>query len=82
MRLLVKETILGVKTETLREVDEMKCKCFICVLWYGNVAKSDKLKLKTIEGRDYLVCRKHYNVTTINRRVYEKGRVHDQTVSR
>ncbi len=81
MKIRVREDMLGIKTVTLKEADQMKCKCSICVLWYGNAPKSEKLKLKTIEGRDWLVCSKHQKVTTLNRRDYEKRHYSDKTMS-
>lgn len=72
MEIKVRENLLRHKTVRYEEVDKMKCKCSICVLWFGNAVKSEKLKLKTIEGRDFLVCSRHQNVDTTNRREYEK----------
>lgn len=74
MKIRVREDMLGLKTVSYREVDDMKCKCTICVLWFGNAVKTEKLKIRTINGVDYLVCKKHQDVTTTDRRAYEKGR--------
>jgi hypothetical protein len=81
MKILVREKVFGINTVDIQEVDDMKCKCSICVLWFGNAPKSEKLKLKTIEGRDFLVCGKHREVNTLNRREYEKGRYSAKPVS-
>lgn len=77
----VRENILGFKTVTLKEADDMKCRCTICLMWHGAAVKTEKLKLKIIDGVSYLVCKRHENVDTINRRDYEKRHYSPKAVS-
>lgn len=72
MQIKVRENIFGIKTVTIKEVDQMKCRCTICLMWYGAAVKTEKLKLKVVDNVNVLVCRKHESVDTLNRREYEK----------
>lgn len=51
----------------------MKLKCNLCVKRYGDAKNTEKLYLRTIKGRDYLVCEfcKDSEVTNKTWRYYE-----------
>lgn len=83
MKIRVRETVLGIKTVTIKEVDQMQCRCTVCLMWNGAAVKTEKLKLKLISNVWCLVCRKHENVTTLNRREYyeQKRAIHNPSMS-
>jgi hypothetical protein len=51
--------IFGMSVDTFAARHAPGARCSFCVIYNGTARRTDKLKLVTVKGRDYLACYRH-----------------------
>lgn len=48
------------QTNIWEEFNKPMARCTYCVWWWGDAPRTDKLRILAKNGKDYLVCNRHW----------------------